>query len=156
MKKAIIQLIVLPVLFAAGMVINAVFPPAKTDGQRIQKESDSSKLSLQEAILLIGVAEQNAATVTAMEQISKKETPLVKRKSRKQKQVPVQKHSNAPPVAAVASVPNTKFSNDERPAKVVIVYLPPPTYGGTRAREPTDREIKEHKGLIYKIFKKKK
>ena len=75
MKKALIQMLVIPTIFLIGTLLNAVFPPTKVESQtkvELQIVTEKSvSMNIQEAKALLNTAEQNAVAVAEMLQISK-------------------------------------------------------------------------------------
>lgn len=67
MKKALIQVLVIPLLTVIGVVLNALFPPHYVVGQYPpSKHAEDSLMSIEEAKRIIQQAEENARIVEQM------------------------------------------------------------------------------------------
>lgn len=154
MKKAIkifVMSVMVGVLYAVAALIGASFPPGDGNTQTPPVRKDSL-MSLQEAKVLLGTAEQNNQVAAAMESVkSEKPKERVIIKERRiyvpVKQKVLERERTVPAASTTAKKP------------VVNIIYDAPKYSGTPTREKlTYSEWKAQRGLLqsksYRLYEK--
>lgn len=137
MKKALIQLLILPIITLVGAIGTALLPPSSGSGQLPpdKRVVEDSAITLKEAKEIINTAERNSAIVKGMEAGKKAELKTL----RPVKKVVIKK---AP---IVKTVIDTVY-RDSVINRNVIIYRPTPVYRTHEIKYMTFSEWRENTG----------